>query len=213
MDLDDAVHSFERSLHHCENLVSVHRAHGGNEPGRRHVEVSLNRAIVVTAVASWQSVIQDYATAALDLGKPPTGSSISEATYSAVTGPARQAIGAFSTPNGPNVRKLLQGVGFDPRKTWTWTQHAGRGQGMKTWTPSDAEERIGEWLKVRHAIAHGHPALPQVEALKAVRHSHNPPENPTLRLVDAEQCVVFFRRLAKLTGNSLADHLGVASPY
>jgi hypothetical protein len=85
---------------------------------------------------------------------------------------------------------------------------------MKTWTPADAEQRIDEWLKVRHAIAHGHPTLPQVEALNAIRHSGgNPPADPTLRLVDAEQCVVFFRRLAKLTGSSLAEHLGVGSPY
>lgn len=214
MSLSDAVQSFERSLQHCDNLVVVHRGHGGKFPGRRHVEVSLNRAIVVIAVAGWQSVVQDYASAALELGKPAPGSGITEATYNVMTGPVKKAIGDFSTPNGPNVRRLLLSAGFDPRPSWTWSQHGGQGQGIVTWTPPDAERRISEWLKVRHAIAHGHPKLPQVEALKAVRHNPgNPPDDPTLRLVDAEQCVAFFRRLARLTGNSLAEHLGAASPF
>jgi hypothetical protein len=84
---------------------------------------------------------------------------------------------------------------------------------METWTPSDADRRIGEWLKVRHAIAHGEPRMPQVQALEAVRvQPNNPPSDPTLRLTDAERCLVFFRRLAKLTGTGLAAHLGVSAP-
>jgi hypothetical protein len=214
VDLEDAVQSFERSLHHCDNLVSVHRGHGGKFPGRRHVEVSLNRAIVVTAVASWQSVVQDYSLAALELGRPGNEGAISESTYNVMTGSVKNAVGAFSTPNGPNVRRLLISAGFDPRPAWTWTQHGGQGQGMITWTPDNAERRIDEWLKIRHAIAHGHPTLPKVDALKAVRHcAGKPPDDPTLRLVDAEQCVAFFRRLARLTGTSLAANFGVSSPF
>jgi hypothetical protein len=84
---------------------------------------------------------------------------------------------------------------------------------MKVWKPADAEQRIAEWLKVRHAIAHGHPSLPKVAALSAVRENPgNPPDDPTLRLVDAEQCVAFFRRLSRLTGSSLAAHLGLSFP-
>jgi hypothetical protein len=168
---------------------------------------------VVVAVASWQSVIQDYALAALDLSKPASNSPLSPTTYSVMTGQVKNAIGDFSTPNGPNARRLLQSAGFDPFRAWTWSQHAGRGQGMKVWKPADAEQRIAEWLKVRHAIAHGHPALPKVAALSAVRETPgNPPDDPTLRLVDAEQCVAFFRRLSRLTGSSLAAHLGVPFP-
>lgn len=57
--------------------------------------------------------------------------------------------------------------------------------------PADTDRRINEWLRVRHAIAHGHAALPQVQALRAVRLRRNPPDEPTLRLVDAEQCLAF----------------------
>jgi hypothetical protein len=122
-------------------------------------------------------------------------------------------VGAFATPNAQNCRKLLIGAGFDPRPHWTWVQHGGQGRGMITLSPADADTRMNEWLQVRHAIAHGHAHLPQVAALQAVRQNPgNPPEDPTLRLVDAEQCLAFFRRLGRLTGNALAGHLGVDPP-
>lgn len=38
------------------------------------------------------------------------------------------------------------------------------------------------------------------------------PSDPTIRLVDAEQCVTFFRRLAVVTGAAIADHLGIPAP-
>ena len=213
MDLKDAAENFRRATKHCDNLITVHRGHGGRRPGRRAEELSVNRAVVVIAVASWQAVVQDYTLACLDLSSPGPNGPLAAATYKVITGPVRNAIGEFSTPNGPNARKLLQSAGYDPRQSWTWSQHAGRGRGVKVWRPDDAEARISEWLKVRHAIAHGHPALPQVPALGAVRErGDNPPSEPVLRLVDAEQCLAFFRRLAHLTGAGLADHLGVPAP-
>ena len=84
---------------------------------------------------------------------------------------------------------------------------------MVTKTPQDADARIDEWLKVRHAIAHGHASMPQVAALGAVRQATGaPPVDPAIRLTDAEQCLTFFRRLTSLTMAGLANHLGVPAP-
>ena len=110
----------------------------------------MNRAVVVLAVASWQAVIQDYVHAVLDLSRPSAGSiAITSATYSVIAGRAQTEVQAFATPNAQNCRRLLQGVGFDPRPHWTWRQRGGRGVGMVTVTPHDADTRIDEWLKVR----------------------------------------------------------------
>lgn len=213
MDLNEAAENFRRATRHCDNLVAVHRGHGGPARGRRDEEVSLNRAVVVLAVASWQAVLQDYALACVDLGRPRPGSPLSPATYDVLAGRVRKEVGDFATPNAQNATRLLVGAGFDPRPCWTWKQHGGRGQGMQPWKPADAAQRIDEWLRVRHAIAHGHAELPQVPALQAVRlQPNNAPADPPLRLVDAERCLAFFRRLARLTEAGIASHLGVPRP-
>ncbi len=173
----------------------------------------MNRAVVVIAVASWQAVVQDYALACVDLSKPIPGSPLAPTTYALLAGRVRREVADFATPNAQNVRKLLLGAGFDPRPGWTWTQRGGQGHGIETWSPVDADMRIDEWLRVRHAIAHGHASLPQVRALQVVRlQPNNPPASPTLRLVDGEQCLAFFRRLARLMAIGLASHLGVPPP-
>ncbi len=214
MDLLQAANSFRRALRHCDNLVAIHRAHGGPNQGRRDREVSINRAVIVLTVAGWQAVVQDCTLACVDMSAPAPGGPVSTATYALLAGRVRKEVADFSTPNAQNVRRLLLGAGFDPRPHWTWTQHSGQGQGMQTWHPQDVDRRIDEWLRLRHAIAHGHDALPQVEALQCVRlNANNPPADPTLRLVDAEQCLAFFRRVARLSGTALAAHLGVQSPW
>jgi hypothetical protein len=212
MDLVEANSNFSRATRHCDNLIEIHRAHGGPWHGRRDREVSINRAVVVLAIAAWQAVVQDYTLACLDLSAPSAGSPWS-AEFAVVDGRTRTDIERFATPNAQNVQRLLKGAGFDPWPYWVWTQHGGRGQGMKTWSPQEASRRIDEWLKVRHAIAHGHGELPQVSALQAVRlQASNPPAAPPLRLDDAERCLAFFRRLARLTALGLASHLGVSAP-
>ena len=213
MDLAEAANNLRRATRHCDNLVAVHRGHGGPARGRRDAEVSINRAVVVLAVASWQAALQDYTLTCVDLSGPSPSSPLSAPTYALIAGRVRAEVGAFATPNAQNARRLLVGAGFDPRPGWTWTQRGGRGQGLVTWRPADADRRIDEWLRVRHAIAHGHAELPQVPALQAVRLHPNPPApDPALRLVDAEQCLAFFRRLARLTEVGLAAHRGVPTP-
>lgn len=158
MDLNEAAENFRRATRHCDNLIEVHRGYGGPAPGHRDEEVSINRAVVVLAVASWQALIQDFALASVDLSAPGPGSPLSRATYAVLAGRARKEVGDFATPNAENVRRLLIGAGFDPRAHWTWSQRGGQGRGMVTWSPTDAETRINEWLRVRHAIAHVTPS-------------------------------------------------------
>ena len=210
MDILTASTKFRNAMTHCDNLVEVHRGHGGPGQGRRAEEVSINRAIIVVTVATWQAAIQDMATAAIEAGQPQPGSPISPQTFAIIVGQAKQAIHNFSTPNAENTRKLFQGVGFDPRPLWTWSQMGGQGVGPVILQPADVEKVMREWLSLRHEIAHGHDKLSQVHVLKAVREKINPPASwaPAIRLVDAEACMTFFRRLCRLTGHALADHLG-----
>ncbi len=99
MNVDAAVQNFRRATEHCDNLIKVHRASGGPDRGRRSTESSLNRAVVVLAVASWQAVIQDYTRACLESGTPGPASPISKQTYDVIAGRVRKEIENFSTAN------------------------------------------------------------------------------------------------------------------
>ena len=209
MDLQEAVDNFDRAMNHCDNIVLVHRRNRAKEPGRRYQETSLDRGVVVLAVAAWQAAAQDMTTAILDTARPPASQPLDRARFDASVGHARKAIGDFSTPNAANTRRLMVGAGFDPRPYWTWTASGGRGRTRVDWMPEQADTRLDEWLKVRHAIAHGHDLLPVVNALQSVRIG-KVTSNPTIRLVDAEQCASFLIRLVRLTANAVASHLGTS---
>ena len=168
--------------------------------------VSINRAVVVITVATWQAAVQDMTLACLAHSEPPAGDSFLPA-YRVIAGRVQTEVGGFSTPNAENSRRLLQGVGLDPRPRWTWTQRGGRGLGRITIRPTDVDTKLNQWLRVRHAIAHGHEPLPSVEVLQDVRAAGSPLTDPSLRLVDAEQCLAFFKRVVKASGDALAIHL------
>lgn len=208
MNLDEAAANFRRATRHCDNLIEIHRKHGGPKKGRRDKETSINRAVVVLTASAWQAVVQDMARACLDLSNPgPT--SPHSGMFKLLAGRTITEIGAFSTPNQENSKKLLSAAGFDPRPHWSWSK-PGRGGSMQ---PHQVEEAINQWLKVRHAIAHGHDSLPLVSVLQAVREAaKKPPNDPSLRLIDVEQCLAFFRRLTEVTGRGLAVHLQVPPP-
>ena len=55
----------------------------------------------------------------------------------------------FSTPNTENTQSLLLGLGYDPLPDWTLTVDD------EVLTPDRPQQPLNEWLKVRHAIAHG----------------------------------------------------------
>ncbi len=196
-------------MSHCENLVAIHRQHGGPAPGRRAQEVSLNRAVVVVTVAAWQAAIQDMVETLLVAGQPPAGADVGN-FYNVIAGQVRNAVARFSTPNAENTRRLMITAGFDPHPHWTWTQMGGQGVGPVVISPHAACTRLNDWLRLRHDIAHGHAELTGVSVLKAVRENPHPPQgwSPTIRLVDAEQCMTFFRRLCQLTAAAIGTQLG-----
>lgn len=208
MDLQAAIDNFDRAMTHCDNIVAVHRAHGGGGGGRRYAEISLDRAVIVLAIAAWQAAVQDMTNATLDMAAPSSVPPIEHARYQASIGHVRKAAADFATPNAQNTRRLMHSAGFDPRPFWTWTTSGGRGRPQVTWTPQSVDARLDEWLKVRHAIAHGHDELPVVQALQSVR-LDGAASDPSIRLVDAEQCIAFVSRLVRLTTLGLAAHLGV----
>jgi len=57
-------------MEHCDNLVLVRQRSGTGQRGRRRIETSVNRAIVVIAIASWQAVVQDMTRFLLDRSMP-----------------------------------------------------------------------------------------------------------------------------------------------
>lgn len=221
MDLQEAKTRFARAMGYCDDIVTVHRGHGGGLRGLRTLETSLNRAIIVLAVAAWQTVVQDLVSAALDHLHPAGGGGVGNL----LRGQVAKAVGDFSTPDAEKSRNLMKLVDFDPYPLWTWTQAGGRGVGSVRMTPSDAAGRINDWLRLRHDIAHGHPVLTAVDVLEHVRQeiaqwqvvhpaaSYKEALNhfrslagfqPSLRLKDATSCVRDFRRLARLTAQGLA---------
>ncbi len=208
MDLADAAQNFTRASRHCDNLIEIHQKHGGPKQGKRDKETTLNRAVVILTVAAWQAVVQDLTYACVDLSTPgPTSPNL--AMFNVLAGRVRKEVHEFATPNAENTRKLLTTAGFDPRPHWTWTQ-PGRNGSQKA---HQVEEKINGWLKIRHAIAHGHATLPSATVLQVVRKKpNNPPSDPALRLTDAKQCLSFFRLLARTTGRALAKHLQLHPP-
>jgi hypothetical protein len=206
--LADDASNFRLAMSHCANLVAVHRGPGDAAQGRRYREVSINRAIIVMTVAAWQAAIQDMVETTVISSQPPAGSLMSN-YYNLVAGRVRSEVGHFSTPNGENTRNLMKAAGFDPYPHWTWSQMGGKAVGKITVRPHHANNRIASWLRVRHDIAHGHSVISSVDVLEAVRQNPNPTNGwqPTIRLVDAEQCMAFFRRLCQLTAAALGAQL------
>jgi len=222
MDLQQAHDRFERAIGHCDAIVQVHRQHGGAGKGFRTLEPSLNRAIVVLAVAAWQTVVQDLTTAALDAAQPAGGTGVGRL----LRGSVAQAVGGFSTPTAHKTRELMKLVDFDPYQSWTWSQMGGRGVGPMMVAPAQAAVITDDWIRLRHDIAHGHASLTVVDVLESVRlaakswQAKHPTANgaqaishlksvaqfePTLRLVDATRCVTHFRRMARLTAVGLQN--------
>ncbi len=206
MDLQGAVDNFGRAMTHCDNIIAVHQTHGGGGRGRRIQEVSLDRAVIVLAVAAWQAAVQDLTKAILDESEPVGVPAIEVARYRASVGFVTRGIDDFATPNAEKTRSLMIAAGFDPYPHWTYVIAGGQGRPRTTWQPHMVTKRLNEWVRVRHAVAHGHDKLPIVDALKAVRDGNT--TDPAVRLADAQQCVSFTDRLVRLTAHAIAAHLG-----
>ena len=128
-------------MEHGDSLVLVRQRSGTGQRGRRRIETSVKRGIVVIAIASWQAVVQDMTRFLLDRSMPqPTEPNYGVARL--IRGQVLAALNNFSTPNAENARQLLQSVGFDPRPYWTWTNGA-LGRREVTYRPADIEQGCG----------------------------------------------------------------------
>lgn len=213
MDIEEAASRYKRSSKHAHNLIELHQRSGQGKRGRRHLEHSLNRAVVVTMVATWQATVQDLVHTLLDFA-PPAASDPHRHHHLMVIAGIRERVGKFATPNAEKSRDLLKAAGFDPRPLWTWETRPGRANSQR-WSPADVDRRMNQWLKLRHAIAHGDEELPAVDALTVVRNPSRGGKNgkPQIWLPDAIDCVDFFHRVVVATGDGVATHLGVPAPF
>jgi hypothetical protein len=153
--------------------------------------------VVVLTVAAWQAWVETYVSTALAGMNVPPANRPADAEYQRLlntTGPlielAAREVGRFSTPDAGEVCRLLRLLGDDPRPRWSLPVGGGRR------TSDDVVVRLNGWVKVRHAIAHGHRHLPTVEVLGRTKGGHG-----SLTYRHAAQCTTFFRELAFATGH------------
>ncbi|WP_134765045.1 hypothetical protein [Nocardioides sp. 1609] len=219
LTLQQAADQYRLGIGHAHNLVAVHRASGGPGRGRRSAEVSLNRAIVLMAVASWQAAVEDMTIAAFaGLRSAPTASQINKVV---------SEVELFATPNSAKSRGLMtRNLLVDPASAWTWKTWGGKGVGSVRVNPCDAMARLDSWLRIRHAVAHGQGDLYErfpvlvdvVDEHDVVMRTEDPRlhtsggaragRSPSLTLTDARQCLTFVNSLTQATGDFLAGKLG-----
>lgn len=201
MAIVDARNTFRRMVADAENLIEIHKdlgrvgtgASAAPRRGRRYRERALNHGVVVITVAAWQAYVENFTSECLECLRPPPGDS-SEPSYRVIRSLAMNVGKNFSTPNAENTRDLLMIVGVDPWASWAWRE------GNRDLTSADIRSRMNEWLKVRHAIAHGDD-LPAVSVLA------NTPSGHSLWRAKAESCVRFFGRVVD------ASEQGASSVY
>lgn len=196
MDLSSGVVNaydveFHRALNDPKQLVIIHRKLQQGR-GRRTLELSLNRAIIVLTVAAWQAYVEALARAIFDSLGPPTDVTTPGRTLAAIWEGRRaeveNMIDRYSTPNADNTLGLFRAVGFHPEDSWTW------GQGHGEMKPGQIKDRLNRWVSIRHSIAHGSELPPAAEMLVTKNKS-----GLTIRLKDAEACLHFVERTAEAT--------------
>lgn len=188
-----ASYAFWRAMEDPQNLIDIHKMLRQGR-GRRTRELTLNRAVVLFTVAAWQAFVQDLAESLLAAMKPKSDhytvardQLVAEAQFQRIKSFVTGELDRFGSPNAENTRRVLRSAGFDPRPYWRWQA------GPREWTPADVEGTMNKWLKIRHAIAHGGD-LPDTGLLPRVRNG-----SVSIRRVDAESCMRFFRSLEKCT--------------
>lgn len=214
----DAADRYRVGIAHAHNVVHAHRASGGSKPGLRIREVSLNRAIVLMAVASWQALVEDLVLASFQYS---TG-----ATNQSRINQVRNEVKSFSTPDAAKTRRLIHANidGLEIVPTWRWEAHGGQGLGVLVTEPHEAAAKLEAWLRVRHAVAHGArdlferftepytppaisgPAISVPDLRGYVSKNYRNGGRATLSLADARQCLTFFNNLSDATGNALTTH-------
>jgi hypothetical protein len=160
-------------------------------------DLALNRSVVVLTVAAWQAWVETYVSTALAAMTERPANRSADTEYRRLlnaTAPlielATREVGRFSTPDAGEVCRLLRLLGDDPRPRWTISSAGGQH------STNNVIDRLNGWVKVRHAVAHGHRHLPSVDVLGRTKGGHG-----SLTHRHAAQCAAFFRELAFATGH------------
>lgn len=182
---------FAKAMQDSHNLVRIHKDKN-RKRGRRWDETTLNRSVVVLAVASWQAFVEGTTRAILsELAVPPSHNG--HALYLLINAATATALGRFNTPSAQNSLSLFTTVGFDPTPGWSFTI----GQPARRYAEPRVRKEIDEWLRVRHAVAHGF----QLPALSLV--TGRTKTGPSLHRNDAESCIEFFEALTNATADEV----------
>jgi hypothetical protein len=172
------------------NLVEIHQSLNPNR-GRRWAEPTINRGIVVLTVAAWQAFIEDLGNGILaTIRRNVDGQDGLVGQFQLIEAATRNAVRRLNTPNVFNTLGLFSNVGFDPEPHWSWNTT------REILTPAVVATRIDEWLRVRHAIAHGDD-LPPVSVLARTKTGR-----PTLWRKNAESCMAMFSETARRTARA-----------
>ena len=160
-------------------------------------DLALNRSVVVLTVAAWQAWVETYVKSALTAMAathkdrlPDSPDEQLRQAASPLINLALQEVARFNTPDAGGVCRLIGLLGDDPRPRWSFNGVGGQR------SPGDVSGRLDDWLRVRHAIAHGARHLPTVQVLGRTKAGHG-----SLTHRRASQCATFFRDLALATGH------------
>lgn len=165
-------------LNDVEELLTAHARLTGRRRGRQWGVGSLNRAIVVIAVSSWEAYLEHVTEESTILLNPPIPPL---ASWPALVASAKSAIGRFHNPSADNVKNLLRDcLGIpDISNDWHW----------RNCNHEKAVKHLNELLKLRHQIAHG--ATPR----------------PRVRNDYASSLPHFIKNLAKCTDDGIKQYL------
>jgi hypothetical protein len=141
----------QQVLADVNELIQAHDRLTTGHRGRQWGVESINRAIVVIAISSWEAYVEKVLEESLQLIKPPLPTITNWQTLYASS---KSAIGRFNTPNAENVKRLFRdNLGIsDITCEWYW----------KKCDSSKAIENLNEALLMRHRIAHGTNPRPKI---------------------------------------------------
>lgn len=185
-----ADRAFASSLKVPQALLGLRDQLSGQSPMR---DLAINRSIVVLTVASWQGWVETLVGESLGHLSTAFESGSDLESLAPSVGPlielAEVELRRFSTPDAAGVRRLLMLVSDDPLPRWCFEAAGG------SRSPDDVVGRLNDWMRVRHAIAHGAKHLPPVGVLGrtgagcgSLAHRH------------AARCIAFYELLVHATG-------------
>jgi len=195
---------FDATLKPAWDLIDIHKRLSVL-PGRRESELSLNRGVIVFAVAAWQTYVEQLTLAMLAASAPPAGDPTSR-VYGMLKANVERQVKRLNVPDTAKTLDLWRWVAFDPTPAWgfsyTWEKqrslaHGGRIIGRATLTHPQAQNELDTWIQIRHKIAHGDAIPPEPRYVAFATGCRTGVRR--LRRVDADRCLNFVQKLVGVT--------------